>query len=109
MKFISLIDIASQNIITIDADAHILRLELGRDRRIREARLKPYHAEILYTLFNQHPLPLDYLEITSLLQTHGLTITDSTRMHRKLSEIRNFMGSFHPSLKDLILNTRGLG
>ncbi len=107
MRFISLIDTISQNIITIDADALVLRLEI--DGHPREQRLKPYHGEILYALFSKHPVALSYEEITEFLKMHKLVITDLTRMHRKLSEIRNILLAFHPSLGNLILNTRGVG
>lgn len=107
MKFISLIDITTQNIITIDAEALTFRLET--DGYIRETRLIPYHGDILYALFNKHPLMLSYEEIKALLKNHGLIISDLTRLHRKLSEIRSFLSSFHLSLKDIILNIRGIG
>jgi len=107
MKFISLIDTTSQNIITIDANSHVLKVEI--DEHKRECRLKPFMAEILYALFNKHPLSLSYDDITRVLKVHNLVVSDVTRMHRKLSEIRNFISSFHPSLDDLIQNIRGIG
>jgi|GEM_PF-2970199 len=107
MKFISLIDLISHNVITIDADAFVLRLEI--DGQSRETRLNPYHGEILYALFNKHPVALEYEEITALLRMHNLVVTDSTRIHRKLSEIRSFLTAFHPSLNDLVFNTRRIG
>jgi DNA-binding winged helix-turn-helix (wHTH) protein len=107
MKFISLVDISSKNVITVDADSLILRLEIGSVAK--EIRLKKYHREILYALFNQHPRSLGYDEITELLKTCNLLISDDTRLHRKISEIRNFLAKFHPSLADIIVNTRGVG
>jgi DNA-binding winged helix-turn-helix (wHTH) protein len=107
MKFISLIDISSKNVITIDADSFVLRLEIGSIPK--EIRLKKYHGEILYVPFKQHPKSLGYDEITKLLETCGLIISDDTRLHRKISEIRNFLAKFHPSLADIIINTRGVG
>jgi hypothetical protein len=57
----------------------------------------------------QHPKPLGYDEIAELLETCGLIISDETRLHRKVSEIRRFLVKFHPSLEDIIVNTRGIG
>ena len=107
MKFISLIDTKSGNIITIDASSLVIRLEI--DEHKKECRLKPFMADILYALFKAHPTHLSYEEITTILKTHHLVITDTTRMHRKLSEIRNFLMCFHLSLTDLIRNIRGIG
>jgi hypothetical protein len=44
MNFISLIDIPSKNVITVDADSLVLRLEI--DGVAKETRLKKYHGEI---------------------------------------------------------------
>lgn len=107
MKFVSMVDIASHNIISIDANAFTLRLEI--DGAVRETRLKPYHAAILYSLFTKHPSPLTYEEIIALLKQYNLVVTDLTRMHRKLSEIRGFMNLFHHGLGRLVYNTRGVG
>ncbi|MDR2781209.1 MAG: hypothetical protein LBB21_01980 [Holosporaceae bacterium] len=107
MKFISLVDISSKNVIAVDADSLILRLEISGIAK--EIRLKKYHAEILYALFKQHPKALGYDEITELLETCGLIIGDETRLHRKISEIRSFLAKFHPSLANIIVNTRGVG
>ena len=107
MKFISLIDSSNQNIITIDTDSLILRLEI--DGIPREIRLKQFMSSILYELFNKHPNPLSYDKIIEILKENNLIISDFTRMHRKLSEIRRFIQKLHPSLGELILNTRGVG
>jgi hypothetical protein len=107
MKFISLVDTKNQNIITIDAYSLVIRLE--RDEIAREKRLKPYMAAILYELFNQHPSPLFYDRIIEVLKEHHLIISDLTRMHRKLSEIRQYLLEFDPHLSNFLLNTRGLG
>lgn len=107
MRFISLIDTGGQKTITIDADAQIFRLEL--DGNVRETRLKAHAADVLYMLFNKHPRPLKYDEIIDIFKAHKLILTDVTRMHRKLSEIRIFLQAFHPSLGDILLNTRGIG
>jgi hypothetical protein len=107
MKFISLVDISSKNVITVDANSLVLRLEI--DGVAKETRLKKYHGEILYALFKQHPKSLSYDEITELLETCGLIIGDETRLHRKISEIRSFLAKFHPSLANIIINTRGVG
>lgn len=107
MRFISLIDTTTQNIITIDLDKLVLRLEI--DSHPREIRLKSYYGEILYALFSKQPVALSYDEITMIFKKHKLVITDFTRMHRKLSEIRNFLANFHTSLSALILNIRGIG
>lgn len=107
MKFISLVDTKNQNVITIDADNLILRLEI--DGTPRDTRIKPYMASVLYELFNKHPSPLSYEQIIEVLKEHDLAISDFTRMHRKLSETRQFIQKLHPSLKNLILNTRSIG
>jgi DNA-binding winged helix-turn-helix (wHTH) protein len=107
MKFISLIDISSKNVITVDADSLVLRLEIGG--AAKEVRLKKYHGEILYALFSRHPQSLSYDEITNILSACGLGIADDTRLHRKISEVRRFLAKFHPSLADIIINTRGVG
>ncbi|MEY4464063.1 MAG: hypothetical protein RLZZ81_1034 [Pseudomonadota bacterium] len=107
MKFISLIDTKNQNVITIDADSLILRIEI--DEQVKETRLKPYMASILYELFNKHPIPLSYEQIIRILKQHNFIIPDLMRMHRRLSEIRQFILQFHPNLDDIILNTRGIG
>ncbi|MFN7709946.1 MAG: hypothetical protein ACK5O7_03175 [Holosporales bacterium] len=107
MKFISLIDTHNQNIVTIDADSFVLRIET--DGIPRESRLKPFMASILYALFKEHPNPVPYERIIEILKHHGLVISDLTRMHRKLSEIRQVIQKVHPSLGELVLNTRGVG
>ena len=107
MKFVSLVDTQTKNVIAVDADARLLRLEI--EGTPREVRLKPYYADILYALFSKHPVALGYDEITQCLRQHNLVVTDTTRMHRKLSEIRTFMEEFHPALRGLITNTRGVG
>lgn len=107
MKFISLIDISNQNIVTIDADSFVLRIEI--DGMPKESRIKPFMASILYGLFKDHPNPLPYKKIIEILKEYGLIISDLTRMHRKLSEIRQIIQKLHPSLGDLVLNTRGVG
>ena len=107
MKFISLIDTNNQNIITIDADSFVLRIEI--DGIPRESRIKPFMASILYALFKDHPNPLPYDKIIEILKEYGLIISDLTSMHRKLSEIRQIIQKLHPSLGDLVLNTRGVG
>ncbi|GHU15839.1 hypothetical protein FACS189449_13610 [Alphaproteobacteria bacterium] len=107
MKFISLIDSISKNVITVDANSFVLRLEINGVSI--ETRLKAYHGEILYALFSHHPTALTYDEITDLLMSYNLVIADETRMHRKISELRKFLAKFHPSLEEIIINTRGVG
>ncbi|MBM4211837.1 MAG: winged helix-turn-helix domain-containing protein [Gammaproteobacteria bacterium] len=107
MKFISLIDTSNQNIITIDGDSFVLRIEI--DGIPRESRIKPFMASILYELFKNHPNPLPYEKIIETLKEYGLIISDLTRMHRKLSEIRQIIQKLHPCFTDLVLNTRGVG
>lgn len=107
MKFISLIDTNTQNSVTIDADSFVLRIEI--DNIPRETRIKPFMAAILYVLFKDHPNPLPYEKIIEILKEHGLIVSDLTRMHRKLSEIRQTLQKLHPSLGALVLNTRGIG
>ncbi|MBL3285259.1 hypothetical protein Sarmat_01131 [Rickettsiales endosymbiont of Paramecium tredecaurelia] len=107
MKFISLIDTNNQNIVTIDADSFVLRIEI--EGIPKESRIKPFMASILYELFKGHPNPLPYDKIIEILKEYGLIISDLTRMHRKLSEIRQIIQKLHPSLGGLVLNTRGVG
>lgn len=107
MRFISLIDTHNQNIITVDADSLILRVEI--EENSKEIRLKSYMASVIYELFYTHPTPLTYDNIISILKKHNLIISDLTRMHRKISEIRNHLLRFHPSLNEILLNTRGFG
>lgn len=107
MKFISLVDTKNQNIITINADSFILRLE--RDGTQQEIRLKPYMASVLYELFKKHPNPLSYENVIEILNRHHLNTNDLTRLHRKLSETRKALSKYHPTLTDIILNTRGIG
>ncbi len=107
MRFVSLIDTRSNSIITIDANALMLRLEI--DDIVKETRLKAYHAAILYELFYIHPNYLSYGEITKILKDHHLMISDLTRMHRKLSEVRSVLQFFHPSLQEVLLNNRSVG
>jgi hypothetical protein len=52
----SLIDISSKNVITVDTDSLVLRLEIGSVAK--ETRLKKYHGKILCVLFQQHPKSL---------------------------------------------------
>ena len=107
MKFISLIDTSNQNIVTIDADSFVLRIEI--DGISKASRIKPFMASILYELFKNHPNPLTYEKIIEILKEYGLIISDLTRMHRKLSELRQVIQRLHPSLGDLVLNTRSVG
>ena len=107
MKFISLIDTNNQNIVTINAASFVLRIEI--DGIPRESRIKPFMASILYEMFKNHPNPLLYCRIIEILKEYGLIISDLTRMHRKLSEIRQTIQKLHPCLGDLVLNTRGIG
>ena len=53
MKFISLIDTNNQNIVTIDADSFVLRIEI--DGIPKESRIKQFMASILT------PANFDYL------------------------------------------------
>jgi hypothetical protein len=107
MKFVSLVDTVSQTVITVDVDAITLRLEV--DGGVRETRLKPFQAEILYQLCTKHPSPLLYDEICNILTSYGCVVSDPTRMHRKVSEIRVLLQSFYPGLRGMIANTRGIG
>ncbi len=107
MNFVSLIDSLNQNVITIDLNASLLRVEI--DGATKEKRLKPYMAHLLYALLNKHPNPLSYDEICEILKRQGLFMSDITRMHRKLSETRHCIVQMHPCLGDFILNTRGVG
>lgn len=107
MRLTSLVDIRTNIVISVDAEALLLRLEI--DGAVHEIRVKPYHAEILYFLFQRHPTPVSYQEMMDLLKKHHLSVYDVTRMHRKISEVRGFLSNFHSSLRELIVNTRGVG
>ena len=71
--------------------------------------MKRYHADILYWLLNRHPNPVSYDEVMKILKNHGLVITDPTRIHRKISELREFIAKFDPQFKNMIINIRGTG
>lgn len=107
MKFISLMDTHNQNVISVDRASFVLRLEI--DSISKEIRLKPFMASLLYEIFSLHPEPLSYDKITAILRGYDLVITDLTRMHRKISEIRQVLQSFHPSLASILQNARGVG
>lgn len=92
---------------TIDASTLIFRFT--QNNNSKEFRLKPFHCSILYTLFAAHPQPVDYKIIEEILVNHQLQCPDNTRLHRKISEIRIALSHIHPSLEQLIQNTRGIG
>ncbi len=92
---ISLVDTKNQNVITIDSGRLVLRLEI--DEVSRESRIKPYMASVLYALFHHHPKLVSYRAIAEVLKEHHLIVSDLTRMHRKLSEIRQFIKQLHPN------------
>lgn len=107
MQFISLIDTSNHKIITIDVGSLLLRIE--SEGSILEARIKPFMVSVLYEMFNQHPNPLPYDAIMQILKEHDMIISDYTRMHRKISEIRQFIQKTHKNLGEIIINSRGFG
>lgn len=107
MTTIALLDTRSQTIVAIDNASYVLRVE--HNNTMKEARLKPFMASVLWAIFEHHPTPLSYDQLTEILRQHGLVVADLTRMHRKVSEIRQAIQAIHPCLENLILNTRGMG
>ena len=75
----------------------------------KATRLKPYFSSILCALFKEHPKPVSYHKMMSLLQKHNLSCPDETRMHRKVSDLRRFLSQVCPGTEKLIINTRGIG
>lgn len=106
-KVISLYD--PKNGITYKVDSISLIFILDDPNKKREFRLKPFHATILSCLFNSHPQPVSYDIIEGQLMYHNLQCPDSTRLHRKVSEIRVALSHLHPTLDNFIQNTRGIG
>lgn len=107
MKSISIVDMQDNRIITIDLDSLVFRIKC--DEVLIEKRIKSYMASILYELFFQHPNPLSHDKIIDILKTHHIIVSDATRMHRKISEIRKFIHTMYPDLGDFVFNTRGVG
>ncbi len=107
MSFISLRNPLQQSVLSVDREHRIFRLEL--EGQSKEMRLKAFMIEVLYALFKAHPQSLSYVDLTEILKHHHFIVTDSTRLHRKLSEIRKKLLSLHPSLGDLLENHRGEG
>jgi len=92
---------------TIDEASMIFKIASASFKK--QVRLKPHQNTILTALFKCHPQPISYENIRTLLINHQLTCPDDTRLHRKVSEIRNSLATLHPELKQLICNTRGIG
>lgn len=90
-------------------DSKALVFRVSSDEVNKETRLKPHFAQILSVLFEGHPQPASYEEITNILKHNQLACPDETRLHRKVSELRGFLAQFHPGLDNLICNTRGIG
>lgn len=86
-----------------------LVFKLSTDEVQKEVRLKKYFAAILEALFSKHPEPISYEELTNILRNAKLACPDETRLHRKMSELRQFLGKIHPGLNSLIVNMRGVG
>jgi hypothetical protein len=105
MKFVSLIDLKTQKIVSVNATSNMVSVEA--DGEILEIRLPPWGAEFLYVLFKKHPNALSYPEILKIFQSHRLSTTDTTCMHRKISEVRKVLDMLN--LEGLILNSRGAG
>jgi DNA-binding winged helix-turn-helix (wHTH) protein len=105
MKFVSLIDLKTQRIVSVNATVCMVSAEIHGE--IREIRAPPWAAEFLYVLFKRHPNILTYHEILKIFQAHHLLIADTTRMHRKISEIRKILETL--GLSNIIINSRGVG
>jgi DNA-binding winged helix-turn-helix (wHTH) protein len=105
MKFVSLIDLKAQRIVSINGTYCLVSTEV--DNEIRELRVQPWAAEFLYALFKRHPNILTYPEILKIFQTHHLLIADTTRMHRRISEIRKILEAL--KLENFIINSRNIG
>ncbi|MBN8827741.1 MAG: winged helix-turn-helix domain-containing protein [Sphingobacteriia bacterium] len=106
-NFKQLQDSFTKNVFTIDSKALTFRINI--DEINKEIRLKPFHATLLGLLFNNHPSPLTYEYIEKALKSHKISCPDVTRLHRKMSELRNILSKMHPSLKNIIENNRGIG
>lgn len=111
MKLISIINLNNKNVITVDVDKLLLRIEA--QNIAKETRIKPFVASFLYEIFASHSTPLSYNKIIAIFKQHNIVISDITRMHRKISEIRLLIQKMHHNLglhtEDIILNTRGIG
>ncbi|NRB11181.1 MAG: hypothetical protein HRU35_06200 [Rickettsiaceae bacterium] len=75
----------------------------------KQIRLKPFYNTILMALFKYRPTPISYQEIKTILINNKLSCPDNTRLHRKISELRNYLIAFDPKLENLICNIRGVG
>lgn len=107
-RILNLFDTKTQALYTIDGASLICRMEEGN--MVRETRLKPFQVAILYALFEAHPKPISYEVIEKHLKQYQLTCPDSTRLHRKVSEIRTMLRNLHPKISpNFIQNTRGIG
>jgi hypothetical protein len=107
MNFKQLYDPKASVVYTVDGQALIFKI--SGDGSNKQTRLKPHHAAILAALFTRHPNPVPYSVIQSILKSSRLACPDETRLHRKVSELRNELAGIHPTLSDLILNIRGIG
>ncbi len=107
MKFITLKDYIKNISISIDYNNMLLAFEA--DGALEEVRLKPFYNEVLYAIFSKHPKPVSYTEITDLLMLHKLMISDITRLHRKMSELKKYLESQSPLFKDIFINSRNHG
>ncbi len=92
---------------SVDGKAMIFRVT--SDDLHKETRLKPYHSAVLFALFTEHPGAITYDKIKAILKEHQLVCPDETRLHRKVSELRNCLSQLHPGLEKMICNTRGIG
>lgn len=90
-------------------DANACTLSVKHEGTHKQTRLKKYAAEILATLFNHHPKPVSYQDIQTILEKHRIVCPDETRMHRKISELRVLLCTWHAPFKGLIMNARQHG
>lgn len=107
MAFRQLYDINTATTYTLDVSSLIFKV--SGDEFHREKRLKHHSIALLEALFSTHPTPVNYRIIEGILKGYGLCCPDETRLHRKVSELRKALTLMHPSLKDFIHNSRGVG
>ncbi len=107
MNVKQLIDTRTGWTYTLNAPAMVL--EVSFDAGHQQHRLKPHHADMLAALFAHHPEPVSYAHLTSVLLKRHMVCTDDTRLHRKMSALRQALHHVRSGLGDMIINIRGVG
>ncbi|WP_031933775.1 helix-turn-helix domain-containing protein [Candidatus Hepatobacter penaei] len=107
MNVKQLIDTRTGWTYTLNVSAMVL--EVSSEAAHRQHRLKLHHADMLAALFAHHPEPVSYAHLTSVLLKRHMVCTDDTRLHRKMSALRQTLHHVRPGLGDMITNIRGVG